>query len=262
MYYAPLAPWRALVHSCRMQRLEQHPVPDNRFPVSDPRPGLLLAVLFGVLVWQVPPLGLIPVAIGVACTLALPSMRRRRKPGMLGGLLRFCLLWGVLKFAADMTLPGTAPLDAAYAAALLSGRLILLGGIGMALTLKASPRSLGLALAWLLQPVLRRRAWQPALALSLMLHFLPTTQQVVAQVGRSVKLRRPAGGFMRRMLLMPAATLRILGQRTWQQTVAVAIRGLDTPEAWIPRFAPAPKAWIQAGILALAGLSLLLLPSL
>lgn len=235
--------------------------PRPRPPWGDPRPALLLALCYGILVWQVPATGLIVISVGVLGALAHPAVRSRRRPGMARGMLRFCAFWGVLKFALDMTLPGADPAVASYGAVLLAGRLALLGGIGMALTLVASARSLALALAWLLRPVMGEAAWRPALALALMLHFLPMTQQAMAQVGRCATLRRPHGGLRRRAVLIPAAVLRILGQRTWQQTVAVAVRGLDGPEAWTPRFAPAPWAWLQALLLAGAGCALFLLPA-
>lgn len=228
---------------------------------ADPRPLLLVAIAYGILVWQVGPTGLATIAVGVLGALAHPLVRRRRTPGMVRGLVRFCAFWGLLKFALDMLVEVPDVAGALAGAALLSGRLALLGGIGMALTLAVSPRALALALAWLLRPLMGDAAWRPALALALMLHFLPLTQRTVAQVLQSAAQRQPHGGLRRRLTLVPAAILRILGQRTWQQTVALAVRGLDTAEAWRPCFAPARRVWLWAVLLTIAGWGLVLLPA-
>ena len=250
------------MHASRPCNLPDHATPAVlASPCADPRPLLLVALCYGILVWQVGPLGLAAIGMGVLGALAHPFMRRRHTPGMVRGLVRFCAFWGLLKFALDMLVATPDVADALAGAALLSGRLALLGGIGMVLTLAVSPRALALALAWALRPLMGDAAWRPALALALMLHFLPLTQRTVTQVTQCAARRQPHGGLRRRLTLVPAAILRILGQRTWQQTVALAVRGLDTPEAWRPCFAPACRAWLWAVLLTVAGWGLTLLPA-
>ncbi|RXF76972.1 cobalt transporter, partial [Desulfovibrio sp. DS-1] len=61
-------------------------------------------------------------------------------------------------------------------------------------------------------------------------------------------------------VLLPAAVLRILGQRTWTQTVAVAARGLDRPEAWRPDFPFRPVRWALALLLVGLGVGMTFLP--
>lgn len=249
----------------------------------DPRLHLLLAGCYGVLVWRLPLLGLAVVAAGLAGLFAMPPLRHRLRPGMLRGHAWFVLVWVALRFALACLGPmgDTSAVDggaggvfgvlrfawpdgpllahAARESALLGLRLALLIGIGLALALAASPRALGLALVWLLRPVLGARAWQPALGVALMVHFLPMAQGTFAQVSRAGDLRGPLP-LRRRAVLLPAAVLRILGQRTWTQTVAVAARGLDRPEAWRPDFPFRPARWAMALLLAGLGVGMTFLP--
>ncbi len=265
------------------------PTPPNP-PVSsepsDPRLHLLLAGCYGVLVWHLPPLGLAVVAAGLAGLFAATPLRRRRRPGMLRGHAWFVLVWVALRFALACLGPAEpsasmgggdagpggvldalrfawpdAPLlaHAARESALLGVRLALLIGIGLALALAASPRALGLALVWLLRPVLGARAWQPALGVALMIHFLPMAQGTFAQISRAADLRGPLP-LRRRAVLLPTAVLRILGQRTWTQTVAVAARGLDRPEAWRPDFPFRPARWVMTALLVGLGVGMTFLP--
>lgn len=254
----------------------------------DPRLHLLLAGCYGVLVWHLPPPGLAVVAAGLIGLFAASPLRRRLRPGMLRGHAWFVLVWVVLRFALACLGPAAEPVSAigneggagaggvfdglrlawpdgpllAHAAresALLGVRLALLIGIGLALALAASPRALGLALVWLLRPVLGARAWQPALGVALMVHFLPMAQGTFTQISRAADLRGPLP-LRRRAVLLPAAVLRILGQRTWTQTVAVAARGLDRPEAWQPDFPFRPARWAMALLLVGLGVGMTFLP--
>jgi biotin transport system permease protein len=242
-----------------------------------------------VLVWHLPPLGLAVVAAGLAGLFAATPLRRGLRPGMLRGHAWFVLVWVMLRFALACLGPaetssvpvignnggagasgvfdalrlawpdGPLLAHAARESALLGTRLALLIGIGLALALAASPRALGLALVWLLRPVLGARAWQPALGVALMVHFLPMAQGTFTQISRAANLRGPLP-LRRRAVLLPAAVLRILGQRTWTQTVAVAARGLDRPEAWRPDFPFRPARWAMALLLAGLGVGMTFLP--
>ena len=269
------------------------PVSPEPSEPSDPRLHLLLAGCYGVLVWHLPPLGLAVVAAGLAGLFAATPLQRRLRPGMLRGHAWFVLVWVALRFvlaclgsAEPSTIMGgggggsaagaggagglfdtlrfawpDGPLlaHAARESALLGVRLALLIGIGLALALAASPRALGLALVWLLRPMLGARAWQPALGVALMIHFLPMAQGTFAQISRAADLSGPLP-LRRRAVLLPAAVLRILGQRTWTQTVAVAARGLDRPEAWQPDFPFRPARWAMAVLLVGLGAGMTFLP--
>jgi biotin transport system permease protein len=197
----------------------------------DPRLKILLALLLAILAWRSGAAGLLAYAAALAI---IPFAGRGRLPAG-GGILRFCgafvLLWGVLRGLFDWLNGSPAP-QAISGGALFGLRLAVLLAAGLALTATTSPRRLGLAFAWFLRPVLRARAWRAALALSLMIHYLPITLGTLATVRATVGRRCPHRPLASRMRLLSEATLRALSLRTWDQTLAVAARGLDRPEAW------------------------------
>ena len=101
-------------------------------------------------------------------------------------------------------------------------------------------------------------AWEPALALALMIHFLPLGWRVMGQVRKTLALRCPHLPLSRRWLVFASAVVRNLARRSWEQTVAVAARGLDREEVWRRDFSAPDRDWLWAfGTLAvLAALSL------
>jgi biotin transport system permease protein len=133
--------------------------------------------------------------------------------------------------------------------------LATLFGLGLVLAATTSTRALGMAIGKLFRPVLGRNAWQVALALALMVHYLPLAWSTLSTIRSSIALRCPDLGWRRRVLLLPQAGIRTLAQTTWSQTLAVAARGLDGPEAWDH---PMPLSWRDAAgaavMLAFAGL--------
>ncbi len=230
----------------------------NSFGNLDPRAKLLCTATLGILVWHAPPL---VVCIYAACTMgafyASDVFVWLHAP-MLRSCLYFVLLWAGAKLFIDTaglaagSLSPQGPLlpvsqrilQALPATGLLALRLGILIALGMLLTLTISIRSLGLAFMWFLRPVMGRHAWRAALALALMIHFIPLIQRTVAQVRHALVLRAPQRSLPKRWILLPQATLRIMSQKTWTQTVAVAARGLDMPQAWRPEFTPQPMTWI------------------
>jgi len=232
----------------------------------DPRLKILLAGCFGVLAWHLSPtaLGIVGICLWILC-LRAEFFSRAHWP-MLRSYGLFVLFWGLLKFGLDATAllhspPPHAPLlqQAAADAGLLAGRLGILIALGLILALSSSPRQLGLALSWFLRPLLGRNSWKTALSLALMIHFLPLAQRTLMQVREAMRLRRPKRSRWQCFLLVPQAVLRILAQKTWTQTVAVAARGLDNPEAWVPGFPPQPLVWAGGSLVAGLGLALLYL---
>jgi biotin transport system permease protein len=228
----------------------------------DPRLKVVLAAGLGLLTWRAGPVGLAAYAVPALWCCAvlgafLPSNRRAfRAYGL------FVLFWMAVKLGLDL-LPGPGAPAATLAQALpdtllLGARLALLISFGLCLALASSPRQLGLALAWFLRPVLRRRAWRAALALALMVHFLPLAWEAVRGARRALSLRAVAGSRWRRGVLLVQVVLRALAQKTWHQTVALAARGLDREEAWRPRFQPQPRAWASGALLLSAAAALAL----
>lgn len=223
----------------------------------DPRLKLAWALVAGVGVWCSGPAGL------WAWLAMLAFVAAALRPLWPGGLrlwrggLGFVLFWGLLKTGLDLW--AGAAWDAALAGgALMALRLFCLLLLGLALALSTPPRQCGLALSWAGRPLLGPRAWEPALALALMIHFLPLGWRVMGQVRRTLALRCPHLPLSRRWLVFASAVVRNLARRSWEQTVAVAARGLDREEVWRRDF-PAPgRDWLWAfGTLAvLAALSL------
>lgn len=214
----------------------------TRLQALDPRCKLLFAAALGALTWRSGPYGLCVFGLALGLLAWRSGLFGAAQRRALRASLSFLLLWMGLKFGLDLL---DAPLALAARQALtLGARLAVLLVLGLSLALAGSSRQYGLALTWALRPVLRDRAWRVGLALALLLHYLALCMETYAGVAAAVRLRRPACSLWRRALLTPQALLRVLGQRTWEQAVALAARRLDSPEAWTPRFPPQPKTWL------------------
>ncbi|WP_430734960.1 hypothetical protein [Halodesulfovibrio aestuarii] len=206
----------------------------------DPRLKIILVAVIGILTWHVPVYALCAYTtailfIGVSNRVHITLGKRT-----VATYIYFVIAWAGIKFALDCTplLQGITPdyQSALLAAGTLALRLSVLIGVGMLLAVTSSARQLGLALSWFLRPVLGKRSWEPAVSLALMIHFIPLVQRTFAQVLQSMELRNPPRSKWQRLILVPQAVLRICAQKTWTQTVAVAARKLDSPEAWEPHF--------------------------
>jgi biotin transport system permease protein len=148
-----------------------------------------------------------------------------------------CLLFWVAVKAGLDAMSGLSAAQVAMGAGDLALRLAALLLLGLFLALSSSARALGLAVSWAVRPLVgREQAWRLALSLSLMIHFLPMCLGAIAQVRQTLSRRCPRCGFFLRMVVIPQAVIRTLGQKTWNQTLAVAGRGLDDPSAWEPDF--------------------------
>lgn len=202
----------------------------------DPRLKIILAATIGVLTWHVPVSALSAYAFCVFVLGIISKVHITMGRRAIATYCYFILLWAGIKFALDCTplLQGITPnySEALQDAAILALRLSILIGIGMLLATTSSARQLGLALSWFLRPILGKRSWEPALSLALMIHFIPLIQKTFSQVLQAMELRNPPRSKWQRFLLIPQAVLRICAQKTWTQTIAVAARKLDTPDAW------------------------------
>ncbi|MGE4469380.1 MAG: CbiQ family ECF transporter T component [Desulfovibrio sp.] len=220
----------------------------------DPRAKILFALVLGACVWRASWAGL---ALYLAFLGAVVWMHRLHWPEG-GRLLRtyagFVCFWGMAKFLLDLFW-GAAWEAAAIEALLVVGRVSCLLLLGTALTMTTSARALGAGLCSMLRPCVgRQRAWTLALAFALMIHFLPLTWRRIHEVRSAVKRRCPGLGWYVRMPLMAQAVLRGLAALTWDQSLAVAARGLDRAEAWQVRFDSSWREWM-ATMLLLAGLA-------
>ncbi len=234
---------------------------------ADPRPLLPVIAVWGLIAWKLPPMELLILcaASGTAtiCRLLKPP-RSSSAPGtdfrrllrIARGMLLFALGWSCVLFV--LSLAGSTPLEqAALDAAILSLRLLTVAILGLCLVSTASPRALSLALSWYLRPFFGKKVWEAALALGLMIHFLPMTLATLNQAREAVRLRLPRCRARQKIMLVVTVTLRRLAQKSWEQAVAVASRRLDRPEVWLPASKPDIMSMFQAVLLCLTSLGLL-----
>lgn len=223
----------------------------------DARPKLAFALLAGLSLWRLPDATLIPLALTGALLCFSVGGFARSFFSLWKGALVFVLVWAALKFLLDLA--GSVQLPMALASAVNLGlRLATLLLLGLTLALSASPRRLGLGLAWFLRPALGRQAWRVALALALMLHFLPMIWATATGLNQGLSRRWPDCPWRERIRLIPQALLRVMSQTTWKQTLAVAARNLDQSEAWQPERTVMAWEWTAALIpgLVLLGFSM------
>lgn len=218
----------------------------------DPRLKLAAVLVVGPGLWTV------HIGAAAACALFLLLLSwplAVDRPGggkMVRSLLSFVFFWVAVKIILD-GITGVPVEEMSMDAAQLAVRLTALLMLGLCLALSTSSRALGLAVAWGLRPFLgRERAWRIALSLALMVHFLPTCLSTLSAVREVAGRRCPEAGFFWRMRIVPQAVIRNLGQKTWNQTLAVACRGLDRAAAWEADFAWTGRDWAVAGFLAVA----------
>ena len=212
----------------------------------DTRVKIIVCGVLGILTWQVSPVGLALFGLFTGLLVQQGKLLTASQRPIIRNYLTFVLFWAMLVFLLEILpenfvqqpleifnqfTPATL-LPAASKASVLAARLTVLILVGLTLAFTASPRQLGLALAWFLHPVMGKKSWKTALSLALMIHFLPLVQTTFTQARQAMLLRQPTRNTMQRFLLVLQAVLRILGQKTWTQTVAVAARGLDHPQAW------------------------------
>lgn len=226
--------------------------PSGPLRAVDGRVVLLLALLFGVLVWHAAavPNGLY--AAFFVAVLATAGTTRRDAARLARWAVSFALLWGGVKLAVDLA-GGMPPRDALDGVGLLCVRLVALLMLGAAVSALLTPRALGLALATVTRPVLRERAWTASLALLLMVHFIPRALAEFRSARAALRVRRIEVPRLRALVIVLEAGTRNLARVTWDQTLAVAARRLDGPDAW--RATPPVRPWdwcVGAVIAALA----------
>jgi len=228
----------------------------------DPRLKMVAALLLGPAIWLLPPfvLGIMTILlfpIVVALTASQPLGSK-----MLRSILSFLVFWVILKSTLD-GLSGV-PIDMIVVdSGILGLRLACLILLGLSLALSTSARSLGLAISWAITPFVgRERGWKVALSLALVVHFLPQCLSTMNRVQETTSRRCPDFGFFRRMTIIPQAALRGLGQKTWNQTLAIAGRRLDDAEGWQPDFVWSSRDTLCSVVLISCLISFLILTNL
>lgn len=210
------------------------------FSCLDGRLLLIIALISGILIWQLPNLWITPFCAFWVILALISRSHRKVRPSILRGYALFFLFWVGLKIILDTIglLWQKSPLiPETYApvlihAGVLGLRLITMGAVGIFIVGVTSARKLSIAFAWLLKPIMRKNAWKAALAMTLMLRFIPLTQRILRNSRTAVQLRCQSMSIWRRLSLLMGVSLSLLAKQTWVQTIAVASRGLDCPEAW------------------------------
>ncbi|MFW5792562.1 MAG: cobalt transporter, partial [Desulfohalobiaceae bacterium] len=218
----------------------------------DPRLKIVFTLAMGILVWRTGPVGL---AVFVLSWLLLAAALFHGDPvwrGIARSCALFILLWAGLKFALEAIVAGQPLVWSALESVSLGSRILVVLLTGLCLARTTSARQMGRAMTGIMRPVLGARAWLPALALSLMIHFLPMTLATLRQTGQTVKVRCPGMSLHRRMVLLATASLRSLSRKTWNQTIALAARGLDRSPSWDAPLDFRLWQWVAGGLI-LAG---------
>ena len=202
----------------------------------DPRLKMATAMVLGPGLWLFNPALVAFLAVALFVVVLPLTAIQPLGSKMIRSLFLFIVFWVALKSGFD-ALSGFPPQQIFIDGGVLAMRLASLLLLGLCLALSTSARSLGLAMAWFIRPVAgKERAWKLALSLALMIHFLPLCLSTMVGTKEMVSRRCPDCSFRQRMTTIPQAVLRNLGQKTWNQTLAVAGRGLESPDAWVSDF--------------------------
>lgn len=201
----------------------------------DPRLKLVLSFVLGPTLWLLPAAWVCGCALVLFCVLWGLSLSQLFGRKMIQSMMMFVLFWVMLKIGLDF-ITGLPLLSVLWDGVELGLRLSALLMLGMCLALSSSAHALGMAVSWFLAPVIgRERAWRIALSLALMIHFLPLCLETMTRVKAIVQARSVEGAFAR-IRIVAQASIRTMGQKTWNQTLVVAGRGLERAEAWQPEF--------------------------
>ncbi|MFW6054330.1 MAG: ABC transporter [Thermodesulfobacteriota bacterium] len=231
----------------------------NIILTADPRLKALLALWLGIMTWRAGLPGIFCYLAVVLFLAHLLSACGEKVPLRFRILIIPVLFWMLLKGGLEFVNHQPLWPQIVQETALLGSRLLVLLLLGLILTWATSRTQLGAAVNWFLRPVLGARSWQGGLALSLMIHFIPLTLRTLSQVRQSIRLRCPDMFFGTRIFLWVRTVLRVLSRKTWDQTLAIAARNLDGPEAWQDRSEFRKKEWGAGLVLAgiVFGLALL-----
>ncbi|MEF2146077.1 MAG: CbiQ family ECF transporter T component [Desulfovibrionaceae bacterium] len=226
---------------------------------TDPRLKLLLALLLGVLIWRAGWLGVAVYAMGLGTFVVQGRDRLSGGMRIVRTYIVFVLFWTAAKCLVDIWGAYSVE-DALFNGLLLGERVACLLLLGMALGVSTSAPALGRGLTALLRPILgRRHSWKIALAFSLMVHYLPMMWRSLDQIRAIVKRRCPNLSVCKRVLLLAQALLRSMGQKTWDQSLAVAARNMDHARAWQCSFAFRWREWTGGAVLAVGLVALTML---
>jgi len=217
---------------------------------TDLRLLILLCPALGVLAWHSPwPWLCVPLALALwllVCGLqALPWLKKFLKV-----YLFFALFWLICSFFFQNLDKSSPWPDILVQTGLLALRFACLPGLALPLILAASPIRIGLACAWyacalsrvflvpagIIQPQFRNPevnpGWKVGLAVALTISLIPRVYRDLSALQRSLNLRAPKLKAGKKARLICLGALRLFGEQTWEQSLALTSRQLDQPEVW------------------------------
>lgn len=221
----------------------------QRLQACDARIKIMLSIVLGVCAWRAGPwaLGLFFVSTGLlAWAAAGMSLFSRRQ---IKGLLLFVGVWTAVKAGMELLAHNPVWLKQSL---ILGARLSVLVLVGLSLAALTSRVQVGRAVSSLLRPIFKNKSWQGAMSLALMIHFIPVTMGTMHSVQRTLSLRGHDLSMRQRLHLFVTTVMRNLSRSTWDQTMALAVRGLEEPKAWEQYQAFRAKEWIAGGVLGVS----------
>ncbi len=184
----------------------------------DPRSKMFAMAVLTIMVFNLPPAGLLLIMLYTAAGIIIAGMpiREYRRESLFFGMFALIIFltrwWG-----------SSMPLDALFG----SLRFLTIVLIGMLMTETTSPDDMALALFWLLRRFSRRAAYGAAARLNLTVSFFPVIFDAVQEISEARKsrqeqrLRRP----LQRMISMSTQILDVIIDRAEEISYALESRG-------------------------------------
>ncbi|MCL1888917.1 MAG: hypothetical protein FWF99_00230 [Desulfovibrionaceae bacterium] len=213
----------------------------------DPRLLVLLCSLGGLCAWLAPWTWTAPLLLPALC-LALNAWRTLPGGRVIAvAQIAFILLWGLGFLGFRAWEAGEIAPETVEQTLIFCARLGTMLGLALAIPLALTPLALGRVMAWGLRKLgAPETAWRAALALVIMLSFLPKGLRALSGLNRSLRLRVPNLPRRRAFFLLGLASLRLLGVQTWEISLAIAGRDLYRPGPWLWR-SPYGRSRIKPG---------------
>lgn len=221
----------------------------RRLQACDGRVKIGLSIVIGVCAWRAGPQALVVFALAAGILAWLVAGRALMNRRQFGALVLFVGLWTGIKAVMELIAHNPAAVEESL---VLGARLTVLVLVGLCLAALTSRVQVGRAVSSLLRPVLKDKSWQGAMSLALMIHFIPLTLRTLQTVRRSLALRGHGLPLRQRLYFFVTTVMRVLSRTTWDQTLALAVRGLEDGKAWQRSQPLRPREWIAGGMLGTA----------
>jgi biotin transport system permease protein len=221
----------------------------RRLQESDARVKIGVGIVAGICAWRAEPQG-VGLLVGASCFLTwLAAGKGLLNRGQLWGGALLVGIWTGVKAGLELVVGNPAWLAQSL---VLGGRMTAVVLVGLCLATLTSRIQVGRTVSALLKPVFKDKSWQGAMSLALMLHFIPSSMRTLHTVRQTLALRGQDLSFRRRLYFFVVTVMRALSRTTWDQALALAVRGLEDERAWTKSQPVKPGEWIAGGILGAA----------